>query len=67
MQRLCPVLLCALILASFRLDNGMIEAHAIESDLDVGRPSEVVVAIHGEHLEIPLCDVRHACTINAQD
>jgi hypothetical protein len=44
----------------------MIEAHAIESDLDVGRPSEVVAAIHGEHLKIPLCDVRHAYTINAQ-
>jgi len=67
MQRLYLVLLCALIIASFRLDNGMIEAHAIDSDLDVGRPSEVVAAIHGEHLEIPLCDVRHACTINAQD
>jgi hypothetical protein len=45
----------------------MIEAHAIKSDLNVGRSSEVVAAIHEEHLKIPLCDVRHACTINVHD
>ena len=53
-QRLRLVLLCVLILANLRLDNGMIEAHAIKFDLNVGRPSEVVAAIHEEHLEIPL-------------
>jgi len=66
-QRPRLVLLCVLILASFRLDNGMNKVHAIESDLDVGRPSEVVAAIHGEHLKISLCDVQHARTIKLQD
>jgi hypothetical protein len=46
-QRSYFIRLCALILASFRPDNGMIEAHAVEFDLDVGSPSEVVVAIRG--------------------
>ena len=44
----------------------MIEAHAVEFDLDVGSPSEVVAAVHGKRFELPLCDARHACTINVQ-
>jgi hypothetical protein len=56
MQRSCFIRLCALILASFRLDNGMI-AHAIGFDLDISSPSEVVPAAHSKHFELPLCDV----------
>jgi hypothetical protein len=44
----------------------MIEAHAIEFDLNVGSLSEVVAAVDGKHFELPLCDVRHTCTINVQ-
>jgi hypothetical protein len=57
----------ALITASSRLDNSMIEFHAIESDLDVSGLGKVVAAIQGKHGKIPLRDVRHACTINMQD
>jgi hypothetical protein len=53
MQRSYFIRLCVLILASFRLDNGMIEAHAVEFDLDVGSPSEVVAAVHDKNLEFP--------------
>ena len=35
---------------------GMIKAHAIEFDLDVGSPAEVVATVHSEHLKIPLQD-----------
>jgi hypothetical protein len=47
MQRFCFIRLCALILASFRLDNGMIEAYTVEFDLDIGSPSEVVRTMCG--------------------
>ena len=66
-QRLCCIRFCAFILASLRLDDGMIEAHAVEFDLDVGSPSEVVAAVHSKRIELPLCDIRHACTVNAQN
>ena len=66
-QRLCFIRFCAFILASFRLDNGMIEAHTFKFDFDVNGSSEVVAAVHGKRIELPLCDVRHACTVNAQD
>ena len=56
-----------LILASFGQDGGMIEAHTVEFDLDVNGSSEVVAAVHGKRIELPLCDVRHAYTVNAQD
>lgn len=55
-----------LILSSLRLDNSMIEAHAIESDFDVGCPREIVAAVHGKRLELSLCDARHARTIYVQ-
>ena len=35
-----------LFLASFRLSNNVIEAHAVEFDLDYDGPSEVAVAVH---------------------
>jgi hypothetical protein len=47
-QHLCFIRFCALIVASFRLSNNMIEAHAVEFDLDVNGPSKVVAAIHGK-------------------
>jgi hypothetical protein len=36
MQRSCFIRFCVLIIASFRVDNGMIEAHVVEFDLDIG-------------------------------
>ena len=44
-QRIHFIMFCALILASFRLDNGMIESHAVESNLDVSGLGKVVAAI----------------------
>jgi hypothetical protein len=34
----------------FGLDNGMIEAHTVEFDLDIGSLSEVVAAVRDKHL-----------------
>jgi hypothetical protein len=45
MKRSCLIRLCTLVLANFRLDNGMIEAHAVEFDLDVGGPRKLVVVV----------------------
>jgi hypothetical protein len=45
--RLCFIRFCALILASLRLGNGMIEIHVVEFYLEVNGPSEVVAAVHG--------------------
>jgi hypothetical protein len=53
-QRLCFIRFCALILASFRLGNNMIKAHAVEFDLDVNGPSKVVAAIHGKLIKFLL-------------
>jgi len=47
--------MCSFLPASS--ENGMIQAHAIESDLDIGCPSEVVAAIDGENLEIHLYNI----------
>ena len=66
-QHIRFIMFCALILASFRLDNSMIKSHAVESDLDVSGPGKVDATIQGKHGEIPLRNVRHACTINMQD
>ena len=55
-----------LFLASFRLSNNVIEAHAVEFDLDVDGPCKVVAAVHGKLIKL-LRNVRHVCTINVQD
>jgi len=46
-QCLCFIKYCALIIASFRMNNGMIEAPTVEFNLNVNRPNEVIAAIHG--------------------
>ena len=66
LQHFCFIRFYAVILASFRLDDGMIETYGVESDLNVSCSSEIVATVHGEHIELTLCDVRHPCIINVQ-